>query len=186
MSAAPAKLTQPLMGMILFVSSEIMFFGALIGALFSLRLGAEAWPPEGSPVPDPILAGLFTIFLVASSVTQHRGLHAARSGQRTSARNWMGVTLLLGLLFLAGQGYEWRSLTGDGLTIASNSFGTMFFLLTGAHGIHVLGGLVMIGAVATRVATRPRADGAAEAITLYWHFVDAVWLVLFTILYLTA
>ena len=183
MSSAPAKLSQPLMGMILFVSSEIMFFGALIGALFSLRLRAAAWPPEGSPVPDAVLAGVLTIFLVASSMTQHRALHAVRSGERALARRWMTGTLLLGLLFIGGQGFEWRSLTEEGLTIASNSFGTMFFLLTGAHGLHVLGGLVMIGAMAGRVTRAPRASGTLDAVTLYWHFVDAVWLVLYTILY---
>lgn len=183
MSATPAKLTQPVMGMILFISSEIMFFGALLGALFSLRLKANVWPPGGSPVPDPVVAGIFTISLLASSVTQHRALHASRSRSVGSARRWMLMTLALGSIFLAGQGFEWRSLTEEGLTIASNSFGTMFFLLTGAHGLHVLGGLVTIGAAAGRLQAR-RAGGTLEAVTLYWHFVDAVWLVLYAILYL--
>ena len=184
MSATPAKLTQPVMGMILFVSSEMMFFGALIGTLLSLRLKASTWPPEGSATPDPVIAGFFTFFLLASSATQHRAAHASRRGETTAMRRWMVATLALGLVFLSGQAIEWRSLMNEGLTIASNSYGTMFFLLTGAHGLHVLGGLAMIAAIGMRSPSSSRGEGAVDAVTLYWHFVDAVWLVLLSLLYL--
>lgn len=184
-AAGTHKVPPLVLGMILFIASEIMFFGGLFAAYFSLRASQGVWPPAGSAVPGLLLPGVFTTALVASSFTQHRAVSAP---DPAGARRWLAVTIALGAVFLGGQALEWRQLSAEGLTMASNSFGTSFFTLTGAHGLHVIGGLVMLAATWLRLGSnvfdRGR-RGALEAITYYWHFVDAVWLVVFTALYVS-
>ena len=173
------------MGMVLFIASEVMFFGGLLSAYFSVRAEHTAWPPDGTARPGVLVPALFTLVLVSSSVTQHRAAAQGRARAVVSARRWMGITLVLGAAFLGGQAWEWARLQDDGLTVATNVYGTLFFLLTGAHGLHVIGGLVMLAAVFTRLGRNEgrRIEGTLEAVTYYWHFVDAVWLVLFSSLY---
>ena len=184
MTVARAAVTRPVMGMALFIASEVLFFGALFAAYFSLRSAAGAWPPEGTPDIDRVAPALFTLVLVASSATQHRAAHVVGRDRRAAAR-WTAATVALGLLFLGGQGWEWYRLGRAGLSLATDVYGTLFFTLTGAHGLHVAGGLVMLGASGMALTGRrsPR-PGVVDAVTLYWHFVDAVWLVLFATLYL--
>ena len=169
-------------GMILFIASEIMFFGGLFAAYFSLRSSHSVWPPEGSPVPSVGPAAAATLCLVASSVTQHLAASAGARGERDRARTWLAVTLGLGFVFLAAQAWEWWQLSSEGLGIASSAFGTTFFTLTGAHGLHVIGGLGLLATVRLRLGRD--GDGPLEAATYYWHFVDVVWLVVFSALYL--
>ena len=182
---APTYKAPPaVVGMILFITSEVMFFGGLFTAYFSLRAGEEVWPPDGSVVPGLLLPGLFTAVLVASSVTQHR---AAAALDTSVARRWLAITIAFGAVFLGGQAWEWNQLSRDGLSIASSSFGTSFFTLTGAHGLHVIGGLVMLAGAWLRLGrggAGPDRRGLLHAVTYYWHFVDAVWLIVFTALYL--
>ena len=184
--ASTHKSPPAVVGMILFITSEVMFFGGLFTAYFSLRAAEEIWPPDGSPVPGLLLPGLFTSILVASSVTQHR---ATATVDPAAARRWLALTIAMGAVFLGGQAWEWNQLSGEGLSIASSSFGTSFFTLTGAHGLHVIGGLVMLAGAWVRLgrtgpAPDPASRGLLHAVTYYWHFVDVVWLVVFTALYL--
>ncbi|HWC15209.1 MAG TPA: cytochrome c oxidase subunit 3 [Actinomycetota bacterium] len=172
------KVDPSVIGMILFITSEVMFFGGLLSAYFAARGGHEAWPPKGEVAPGLVWPAVFTAALLASSVTQHRALEAGTS--RT--RRWVAATIVLGLVFLAGQAWEWTELRSEGLSISSGIFGTLFFTITGAHGLHVIGGLAMLGVVASRWAGDPRRDHL-EAATYYWHFVDVVWLVVFVSLY---
>jgi cytochrome c oxidase subunit 3 len=180
-TATETERVQPtVIGMTLFIASEIMFFGGLFAAYFSLRASEAQWPPEGAPAPALGTAAVFTGALIASSFTLHRAAH-----DPGRARRWVGITLALGAIFLAGQAWEWSKLMDDGLSISSNSYGTTFFTLTGAHGLHVIGGLGMLAITLTRLGS-PGAEatrGGLEAVTYYWHFVDAVWLVVFTALY---
>ena len=171
-----------LIGMILFIASEIMFFGGLFAAYFSLRSSQAVWPPEGSPLPSVGPAAAATVCLIASSVTQHLAGSAGARGDLVRARRWLTATLALGSVFLAAQAWEWSQLSSEGLGIDSNAFGTTFFTLTGAHGLHVIGGLGMLATVRLRLG-RDR-HGPLEAATYYWHFVDVVWLVVFSALYL--
>lgn len=183
--AAPSTRTvpAPVMGMVLFITSEVMFFGGLFAAYFSLRADQAQWPPHGTPTPGLLLPLVFTGCLVASSFTQHR---AAGTVGADGARRWLGVTIGLGTIFILGQAFEWRALMSEGLGISTNAYGTTFFTLTGAHGVHVLGGLGMLVATRSRLRSIPDRRGMLEAATYYWHFVDLVWLVLFTALYLSA
>ena len=181
--AGVGKVAPAALGMVLFIASEIMFFGGLFAAYFSLRAAQAQWPPEGSPRPGVTLASVATGLLVASSFTQHRASDATDSG---TARKWMALTIALGTVFIGAQAWEWAQLRAEGLAIDSNAFGTTFFTLTGAHGIHVLGGLGMLAATWARLGAGGlggnRRD-TLQAVTYYWHFVDVVWLVVFTALY---
>ena len=179
------KVPPALLGMVLFIASEIMFFGGLGAAYFSLRTSEDVWPPAGAPVPGLAPAAVFTAVLVASSFTQHRAAHLA--ADPSVARRWILLTLGLGVVFLGGQAFEWSRLSQEGLSVGSSSYGTTFFTLTGAHGLHVIGGLIMLATTWLRLG-RPGSEathGGLEAVTYYWHFVDAVWLVVFAALYVT-
>ena len=167
--AAVARRVPPsLLGMSLFVSSEVMFFGGLFAAYFMLRGTAGAWPPDGSVETSLILPALLTVCLLASSVTVHAGR--------------LGATIVLGLAFLGGQAYEYAELAREGLSASTDVFATLFFTITGFHGLHVAIGVLMLGAVWLRRA-RPGEEARAEAVAYYWHFVDAVWVLVFLTLY---
>ncbi|MGH2778015.1 MAG: cytochrome c oxidase subunit 3 [Actinomycetota bacterium] len=178
-----------LLGMVIFITSELMFFGALFGAYFTIRAQAGEWPPGDTPHIDALRTGVFTVFLVASSFTQHLGVLAIGRGNRGGLLRWTGITILLGVLFLAGQGLEYAELFAEDFTIGTNVFGTLFFTMTGFHGLHVAGGLLMLSIVVAKGRmghlTAER-HGPAEAVGYYWHFVDVVWILLFTVLYLLA
>ena len=176
-----------LLGMIIFITSELMFFGALFGAYFTIRAQAGDWPTPGTPHIDALRTAVFTVFLVTSSFTQHLGVVAIRKGDRAGLVRWMGITIALGLVFLGGQALEYAELFGEGFTVGSNVFGTLFFTMTGFHGLHVAGGLLMLGIVAAKARMGHfSADhhGPAEAAGYYWHFVDVVWILLFVVLYI--
>lgn len=187
MAQKAEPLQSSLLGMILFITSEIMFFGALFGSYFTIRATAGSWPPAGTPEIGPLPTAFFTVALVASSLTQHLGVIAIRKGDRAGLTRWTGVTIGLGAVFLAGQGLEYATLAGEGFRLGSNVFATLFFTMTGFHGLHVLAGLAALAIVAVKSArghlSRHR-HGAAEAVGYYWHFVDVVWIGLFATLYL--
>ena len=181
MSVRAERVGGPLLGMILFIASEVMFFGGLFAAYLSIRSGAGAWPPVGTPAPGLLVPSIATAVLVTSSIVLHR---AAGSSGATRSRG-LTLTIGLGALFLALQAYEWWELGREGLAMSTDGFGTMFLTVTGAHGLHVLGGLVMLTTMLRRVsAGRPRAGTGVEAATYYWHFVDVVWIAVYVVVYL--
>ena len=186
-STVEARTLPPgVLGMLLFIASETMFFAGLFAAYASVRADHPQWPPTGTPDTSLVLPGVLTIVLMTSSVTQHLAAHTSEDAVR---RRWLSRTIALGALFLIGQAWEWSQLGAEGLTVATSVYGTVFFLLTGAHGLHVLGGLVMLGGSRARMTGggsrgAPMDDsGRMEAVTYYWHFVDAVWLLVFLSLY---
>ena len=176
----------PLVGMLLFIASEVMFFGGLFATYFNARasVGAESWhPPEGGHLDLP-LAAVLTVVLVASSFTMQFGVWAVRRGDVGKLRLWTGITLALGILFLAGQLYDYSQL---GFGIGDGVFGTVFYTLTGFHGAHVFGGVVgltILLARALRGQFSARNHVAVEAVSVYWHFVDVVWIAVFSTIYL--
>ncbi len=163
------------LGMTLFIASELVFFGSLFGAYYTLRARAEVWPPAGTPELGLLRPAVLTLVLLASSVTQHLAAGAHRAGDLSRAKRMLALTIALGVLFLAGAAWEWAELIGEGFTASSNAYGTLFFTLTGAHGIHLTVGLVILVMAGIRMG-RPRENGLMEAATYYWHFVDVVWL----------
>jgi cytochrome c oxidase subunit III len=175
-----------LVGMLLFIASEVMFFGGLFATYFNARAGVAtgAWhPPEGGHLDLP-LAAVLTAVLVASSFTMQFGVWAIRRGDQGTLRLWTAITLGLGILFLGGQLYDYSQL---GFSIADSSFGTVFYTLTGFHGAHVFGGVVGLTIVLARTMRGQftgRNHVAVEAVSMYWHFVDVVWIFVFSTIYL--
>ena len=176
----------PLVGMLLFIASEVMFFGGLFATYFNARasVGPESWhPPEPGHLDLP-LAAVLTAILIASSFTMQFGVWAIRRGDTGKLRLWTAITLGLGILFLAGQLYDYSQL---GFGISDSPFGTVFYTLTGFHGAHVFGGVVGLTIILAR-ALRGQFSGpnhvAVEAVSVYWHFVDVVWIAVFSTIYL--
>jgi cytochrome c oxidase subunit 3 len=186
MAHGASGMATPLVGMLLFIASEVMFFGGLFAAYFSARASvpAGAWhPPEPGHLDLP-LAAVLTAILVASSFTMQFGVWAIRRGDQGKLRLWTAITLGLGIVFLAGQLYDYSQL---GFGIADDPFGTVFYTLTGFHGAHVFGGTVGLTIVLARAARgqfSARNHVGVEAVSMYWHFVDVVWIGVFSTIYL--
>ncbi|MBA2281231.1 MAG: heme-copper oxidase subunit III [Acidimicrobiia bacterium] len=168
-------------GVVVWLASELMFFAGFFAAWFTLRAGAERWPAEGVELEVARTAAA-TAVLILSSGTIHLAVAAAHRGDRARAGRWLGVTALLGTVFLANTLAEWA---GDGFGIDSHAYGSIFYLLTGFHALHVAGGVLFMGAVAAAVAGRSRAPAGAtvEVCAAYWHFVDVVWVAVFLTVY---
>ncbi|HWH36027.1 MAG TPA: cytochrome c oxidase subunit 3 [Acidimicrobiales bacterium] len=185
--AAQADTSRPSMlavGTVVWLASELMFFSGLFAAWFLLRSVAEpgAWPPAGVEL-EPLRTGLATVVLVASSLSMHAATRAAEHGDARSARRWVVVTIVAGGAFLANQGLEYA---GFEFTLTSHAYGSIFYLMTGFHGLHVLGGLGLMAAIAGVGSGRTKAS-LAEGLTVteyYWHFVDVVWIAMFLTVYI--
>jgi cytochrome c oxidase subunit 3 len=172
------------LGMWLFIATEVMLFGALITAFLHTKLRAPA--PELS-FESILLVGINTFILVASSFFVAQGLNALRAGRGRAFRLYLALTIFLGAAFLSGQAYEFWTLHGMGLTMTGSLFGSAFFTLTGTHGLHVLIGLVWAAGIFLASLRRGKTLTSPvrfEIFGLYWHFVDVVWIALFTLIYL--
>ena len=197
------KITRPnlvAVGTIVWLSSELMFFAALFAMYFTTRAvqGPEIWLKSTEILNIPF-AVLNTTILVLSSVTCQFGVFAAERYQprRTGSllkvsswgmREWFSLTFLMGGFFIAGQIFEYATLVTEGLTLSSNAYGSVFYLATGFHGLHVTGGLIAFLIVMLRVAKARRFTQSqattAIVVSYYWHFVDVVWIALFSAIYL--
>jgi cytochrome c oxidase subunit 3 len=182
-----------MMGMYIFLASEVMFFGSLFAMYFYLYGSHPQWPPlppESRPEfyvswwPIPFVN---TIILLSSGVTCHFALEAmSHDNRRRFFTLWIS-TIILGFAFEFGQLYEFIAAFGRGLNLTANSFASAFFIMTGFHGAHVLGGLILLILIlyrASRGQFSSQHHVGVAAVTLYWHFVDVVWIFLFGILYL--
>ena len=174
-------------GMTLFLASEAMLFAGLIAGYIVLRLSSPAWPPSPDlPKLPVVLTGINTVFLIASSFTYHAAEVAVKKGKKGTA--WLFLTVLLGSLFLCIQGYEWYHMHHEGLWFnTGGAYGSSFFVLTGFHGLHVLIGVLMIAwALIRQLGGAYTAQSHTYLILagMYWHFVDVVWLFLYSVLYL--
>ncbi|HEX2066151.1 MAG TPA: cytochrome c oxidase subunit 3 [Candidatus Thermoplasmatota archaeon] len=178
----------PKAGALLFISSEVFLFGALFTNYYTFQsLNPGNWPD--TPVHLPLLkTGIFTLFLFASSATIHMAEHHLKRGHHRQFVNWWGLTILLGLVFLGGQVWEYANLIHEGHTLGSGQFITAFYILTGAHGLHVFGGLCLLTVMWLRARkgqfTAERHAGPQVA-SMYWHFVDIVWVFVFGLVYVT-
>jgi heme/copper-type cytochrome/quinol oxidase subunit 3 len=165
-----------LLGVVIFIASESIFFLAIVLAYVAYRESGFATARANLDVGR---TAIFSIALFASSGTM--GLAVSRR-----SAGWLAATMALGGIFLVGQGREYARLLGEGIGPGSALFGTTFFTLTGLHGVHVLAGLVALAALFMANLGRARAVRAVawEAVGFYWHFVDAVWVVVFSVVYL--
>jgi len=173
-------------GTIVWLSSELMFFAGLFAMYFTARAQhVGEWPPPPTELDIPY-ALVVTIVLVASSFTCQLGVFAAERGDVFGLRRWYLVTLAMGTFFVLGQANEYRNLVEEGTTIQSSAYGTVFYLATGFHGLHVIGGLFafVFLLIRTRLSKfTPAQATAAIVVSYYWHFVDVVWIGLFSVIY---
>ena len=203
--STPPRLNRPnivAVGTIVWLSSELMFFAALFAMYFTTRSvqGPIIWG-QGVEMLNIPFSALNTTVLVLSSVTCQFGVFAAerfrnaRTGSllqlsKWGMREWFALTFVMGAFFIGGQVYEYAELVHEGLTISSSAYGSVFYLATGFHGLHVTGGLIAFLIVMIRVS-KARRFGHSQATTAivvsyYWHFVDIVWIALFSAIYLVA
>ena len=183
----PGGISSSLLGMVLFIASEVMFFGGLFGAYFTIRSAAPEWPPPENPHLSAPYAAILTAILVTSSVTMQFGVWAIRKNNQRRLILFLAVSLLLGAIFLAMQALEYANLIEEGMTLSSGVFGSTFYTLTGFHGAHVAGGAAFILIVLLRARSgqfTARYHDTVEMASYYWHFVDVVWIGLFSTIYL--
>lgn len=183
-------------GTIVWLSSELMFFAGLFAMYFTTRaVHSDKWPMNvvyGEHAGEAIKLSVgyalpFTIILVLSSVTCQWGVFAAEKGDVFGLRRWFTLTFIMGLIFVLGQANEYRMQVSDGNTISSSPYGSVFFLTTGFHGLHVIGGLVAFVLFLIRTTLgkfTPAQATAAIVVSYYWHFVDVVWIGLFLVIYI--
>ena len=175
-------------GTIVWLSSELMFFAGLFAIYFTARAQNPpdaTWPPEPTHLNVPY-ALVVTIILVASSFTCQFGVFAAERGDVFGLRRWYLLTLVMGTVFVLGQAYEYYQLVHEGTTLSSSAYGTVFYMTTGFHALHVTGGLVAFVYLLIRTKLSkftPAQATAAIVVSYYWHFVDIVWIGLFTVIY---
>jgi len=181
-------LGNPVLGMLLFIVSEIMFFAGLFAAYFNLRTATGIWPPEGNGAfelhSEVLFPAIMTSLLVLSSITCQFAVWRIRKGDRQGMNRALLITALLGVTFLIGQAYDYTQL---GFGIADGVFGSTFYVLTGFHGAHVLGGVLMLTVCLYRGGLgqfSAEHHDMVEATSIYWHFVDVVWILLFALLYI--
>jgi cytochrome c oxidase subunit III len=173
-------------GTIVWLSSELMFFAGLFAIYFTARAQHEGeWPPPPTHLNVPY-ALVVTIILVASSFTCQYGVFAAERGDVFGLRRWYVLTLIMGTAFVLGQAYEYYQLVEEGTTLSSSAYGTVFYMTTGFHALHVTGGLFAFVYLLIRTKLSkftPAQATAAIVVSYYWHFVDIVWIGLFTVIY---
>lgn len=170
----------------LFLATEIMFFTGLIGTYIVLRMGAATWPDPADRLAVDITA-LNTFFLIVSSATMVKGVERAMLGDNSGLIKWLALTVLIGTIFVSIQAYEYAVLIKDGNLPDVDIFWSTFYAMTGFHGIHVAVGVIwnlciLIAAIFRKIPQEKYMK--VELAGLYWHFVDLVWVLLFTIVYL--
>lgn len=177
-------------GMICFLASEAAFFCTLITAYLTFlgSAAADADPKPADALKLSLLVIASTLCLLSSSFTVHKAEGALRAGRQGGFCLWWGLTILLGVIFLTGTGVEWRELIVEKhLTISRNLFGTSYYTLVGFHALHVTGGVIAMSVVlgmGLRNEVTAKNHLGAEMVAWYWHFVDGVWVVVFTVVYL--
>jgi heme/copper-type cytochrome/quinol oxidase subunit 3 len=183
-----APLDNARLGLLIFLGAETMFFAALIGGFLVLRVASVVWPPPLQPRLPVVATGLNTLCLLASSLTMARAMRALWRGNVAGLQRGLAATAALGGVFLLVQGFEWIRLVHFGLTVSSGSYGSTFYTLIGTHGLHVLGALVWLAVILQGVRGGRfglRRPTPVAVCAMYWHYVVALWPILYALVYLT-
>jgi cytochrome c oxidase subunit III len=173
-------------GVIIWLGSELMFFSGLFAAYFTIRAGAKVWPPAGTEL-DTIRALIFSFVLLASSPTFQLGVWDVEKGDRRKARIWIVISFVLGLAFTINTLLEWHDFLGKGFAPHTNAYWSLFYIMTGVHGLHVALGLVAMIFLLGRMkglSGDPGEVNVFQAVGYYWHFVDFMWVGIFSCLFL--
>jgi cytochrome c oxidase subunit 3 len=171
-----------------FIVTDGLLFAGFLASYGYARLMAGSWPPQQEVFSLSYLA-VMTFVLISSSATMASAVEAAHRGARNATVRFIGLTIVGGMIFLGMQAFEWRHMILEGATLTHNpwgepAFGSYFFLLTGFHGTHVLTGLIVLAVTAWHAARQTSGADGVEMAGLYWHFVDLVWVFIFTLFYL--
>jgi heme/copper-type cytochrome/quinol oxidase subunit 3 len=175
------------LGVMLFIGAEGMFFAGLLSAFLVFRTGSTLWPPPFQPRLPIVVTAVNTLILLCSSYTMWRALRAIRRGKARGLVDWLTTTVMLGVIFLGVQGYEWARLLQFGLTLSSSVYGGIFYVLIGCHAAHVFGAVVwllIILAMARKHRFVREQFVGVEVCGIYWYFVVALWPLLFGVVYL--
>jgi cytochrome c oxidase subunit III len=176
------------LGMWVFLAADAMSFGGLLAGYGALRYSSSSWPVPKDHLGISLTA-FMTFLLICSSVTMVKGLSAVRRGDRKGSILFLALTILGGASFLGLQAFEWSHHIMHGMTIRANPwgsslFGTTFFILTGFHGMHVTGGVLYLTWILVQIVRSKIGYNEVEIAGLYWHFVDLIWILVFTFVYL--
>jgi cytochrome c oxidase subunit 3 len=174
------------LGVMMLIAAEVMFFAGFIGSFLVHRLSSDVWPPLLQPRLPVLVTGFNSVVLLGSGLTMHLALREIRSNRPAYGVDWLGLTGILGFVFLSTQGYEWIRLIRFGLTMTSSVYGSTFYGLIGLHGLHVLGGLIWVGIVYVSARERQYAANnitGVEICSMYWTFVVTLWPVLYGLVY---
>lgn len=171
-------------GVIVWLASELMFFSGLFAAFYTLKSATRVWPPAGDKL-DVVSVGIATLVLVMSSATMQMAVHRTTKGDKTGFLGWLALTFALGALFDGMQASDW---IGRNFPISQNAWTSCFYVLTGIHALHVIGGLIGMIVMGARAAKSKKFGHhtlpAVEFLSYYWHFVDVVWIALYTSIFL--
>ena len=173
-------------GMLLFIVTEVMFFGGLISAYLVIRAGLDEWPPWGQPRLPVETTAFNTLSLIISGLLMVYSRNLLQKNKFKEGRKLLGYSILLGTFFLISQGYEWMQLIKYGLTVSSSVYGGLFYLIIGAHGLHVIGTLLFLIYAWKRLGApvNPLTPKELFPAQLLWYFVVCVWPVLYVLVYL--
>ena len=171
-----------------FLIGDMLLFAGFLASYGFARLSSAHWPDRSEMFHLEFIA-LMTFILISSSATMATAVGASQRGERRTVLRFLLLTILGGLAFLGMQAYEWTSLIRAGASLHGNpwgvaNFSSYFFLITGFHGSHVLSGVIILSILATRLAAGRSREESPELVGLYWHFVDLVWVFIFTLFYL--
>ena len=187
---SPFLISSKKLTMWLFIVADAATFGALLFGYGYLRFGSPNWTKPFSFSPNIVNALIMTVVLLTSSLTMLGAVAAAREGRRSATLKWLGATVLLGAIFAILHLREWGAMFHEGWSLSANPLGgsvlvgALFFSITGLHLLHVISGVIAIIVIAIGFQTQRLTAGHVETTGLYWHFVDLVWILLFTVVYL--
>ena len=189
--SSPSRRVNPpvssgVVGMLLFIVTEVMFFGGLISAYLVIRAGLDEWPPWGQPRLPVETTAFNTLSLIISGLLMVYSRNLLQKNKLKEGRKLLGYSILLGTFFLISQGYEWMQLIKYGLTVSSSVYGGLFYLIIGAHGLHVVGTLAFLIYAWKRLGApvNPLTPRELLPAQLLWYFVVCVWPVLYVLVYL--
>ena len=177
---------QRLLGFLFFLISDCIIFSSFIFSYLYLRNSIPQWPPSGIATADLYVAAVNSIVLFGSGATMHYAIESFKHERLSRFYRWLAATIVLGTMFLSGQAYEYTHLLAEGTTWGGSPYGASFFTLTGLHGFHVSIGVVFLITVLVQTLRgryTPQRYFGLTAATLYWHFVDVIWVALFFLLY---
>ena len=183
---AKSPVSSGVVGMLLFIVTEVMFFGALISAYLVIRAGLDEWPPWGQPRLPVETTAFNTLVLLISGLLMAYSRNLMLEKKFLQGRKWFGFSILLGIFFLISQGYEWVELIKFGLTVSSSVYGGLFYLIIGAHGFHVFGTLAFLiyAWKSLGASVNPITTEGLLPVQMLWYFVVCVWPVLYVLVYL--